>query len=92
MGLNSRTSLEEEILNEQVSIHRDNEDGQRGDFKFKVSWIVSDKSGGEGLGTPDLPPFPLHIKSVGKFTICLEQKFLQRRDCIFTAQLEVLRM
>ena len=46
MGLNSRTSLEEEILNEQVSIHRDNEDGQRGDFKFKVSWIVSDKSGG----------------------------------------------
>ena len=46
MGLNSRTSLEDEILNEQVSIHRDNEDGQRGDVKFKFSSIVSDKSGG----------------------------------------------
>ena len=56
MGLNSRTSLEEEILNEQVSIHRDNEDGQRGDVKFKFSWIVSDKSGGRDSSPPPLLP------------------------------------
>ena len=35
-------------------MYRDNEDGQGADIKFKFSWIFSDNSRGEGLGTPHL--------------------------------------
>ena len=35
-------------------MYRDNEDGQGADIKFKFSWILSDNSRGEGLGTPHL--------------------------------------
>ena len=47
------------LTHKSYFIKRDNEDRQGADIKFKFSWIFCDKSGGEGLGTPDLFPPPL---------------------------------
>ena len=48
-------------------MYRDNEDGQGADIKFKFSWIFSDNSRGEGLGTPHLS----HLSSSNQWEILL---------------------